>query len=160
MTNNTDIIKVAEFLEREFSNRTGDISVFKNEDGSYELFNRYFIVPDKNKNFTVVIKHTDSCKVFSSLKVAVTWCIFESRRQIRESHRIEELDALLSGLDFSISLHKKLIKSNKDMEKKLIQVAKLSEDQLRKKSMQDELIDYIKNSIYWQKRRFSLDRVK
>jgi hypothetical protein len=49
-----------------------------------------------------------------------------------------------------------MFKKAKKTEDKLIYLAKLNEDKYQKRSMSDELANYIRNSYTWQQQRFGL----
>jgi hypothetical protein len=51
-------------------------------------------------------------------------------------------------------LHTKIFKNSKNSEDKLIFLAKLNEDKLKKKTVTDELYGYINDSKQWQTKRF------
>jgi hypothetical protein len=97
--------------------------------------------------------HTECC--FYTLKHAVAWCTFDKRNMVYQARRILQLDRLLSGLEVDISLHTKIFKNTKDSNDKLIFLAKLSEDKMKKKQFTDELYRYINDSKKWQTQRFN-----
>lgn len=97
--------------------------------------------------------HTE-CR-FNTLKHAVAWCTFDKRNMLYQATRILELDSLLTGLEVDISLHTKIFKNSKDANDKLIFLAKLSEDKMKKKQFTDELYRYIDDSKKWQTKRFN-----
>ena len=152
MNNKFLMDKINAFFSTDLEKTVNNILIIQDETGNYELFNKY-IVSYVNDSITVQIKHTYTVKQFSSLPVAVTWCIFDNRNKIMQSNRIEYLDQLLTGLDSSILLHKKIFKNNKDM--RFISLAKLSEDLYKKKILRKELLNYVSDSKVWQLKQFS-----
>jgi hypothetical protein len=62
----------------------------------------------------------------------------------------------LSSIEVHISIHSKMFKKAKKTEDKLIYLAKLNEDKYQKRSMSEELSNYIRNSYTWQQQRFGL----
>ena len=155
MTSNKIIEKVTKFLTNEFTQTVGNIAIFKNDDGSYELFDRYIISETKNDTFTVSIRNSYTIKIFNSLKNAVTWCTFEKRNKFYQSTRIEQLDTAIGSINVSINIHQTLIKKSKELDKKMIYIAKLNEERLRRKSMATEMNSYIVESKYWQTKKFA-----
>jgi hypothetical protein len=74
---------------------------------------------------------------------------------IVDSNRIYDLDKKVAGLESTIQGHQKLIKSAKNMDDKLIYLAKLGEEKMRKRQLYDELGRYIDTSKSWQTTRFN-----
>lgn len=147
--------KIENFFFKEFHQRVGKMAVFKNSDGSYELFDRYTVVPSNNGAYRVYMNFKTMFKVFYSLKNAVTWCTFEKRNKYRETARIEELDRLIEGIDVSIRVHQNIITRNKKPKDQSIYITKLSEDHLKKKCMMNELASFILDSRIWQDKQFN-----
>ena len=52
MINDKAITKVTNFLSNEYSKNISDIAIFKNQDGTYELFGKYSI-SQVNEDFVV-----------------------------------------------------------------------------------------------------------
>lgn len=151
---NKTITKVVTFLANEYINNVGDICIFKDEDGVYDLFNKYIITTNIDTSFTVESKTNYKKIEFSNLKNAFTWCVFDNKNGIKETDRIECLDKLLSSIDVSIDVHQRLVKRSKTMETKLIYLAKLNEDQLKRKYMLVEMASFMKTSKNVQSKKF------
>jgi hypothetical protein len=149
--------KISQFLKKEFFNKMTEIAMLQNEDGSYDFFNRYTVYSDKN-GVKVYMKYNSDVKLFSSLKNALTWCIFENRTKYTQARRIEYLDHMIAGIDVNIQVHKNLLKKAKDDEYRLIYAAKLSEEQARRRSMVTEMSSFINESKNWQTRKFATKR--
>ena len=146
--------KINQFLSKELFHKMGDIAIFKYKDGTYELFNKYCIVEEKGY-YVIKPKRGIDIKNFSSLRNAVTWCSFDNRNKLIQANRIAYLDTMISGLDANIVVHKHLISRSKDLENKLIYIAKMSEEQAKKKHMVEEMSSFITESKNWQTRKFA-----
>lgn len=155
MINDKTIAKVTNFLSKEFHKNFGNIAIFKNLDGSYDLFDKYTIICESN-SFTVIT--TVESLVFSTLKNAVTWCVYENDKKYARASRIKHLDQMISGTEVAIDMHKKLLKKSKDVEFTLIHIAKLNEEKLKRASMIEEMDSYIQESIYRQTKKFAVKR--
>ena len=131
-----------------------DLIIFQETDGSYQLFNKYSIQKKTDNEYEVSVLTSDKRLYFNSLKNATAWCIFDKRDKFYETRRIEELDSKLGSLEVDIQIHQKLYRAAKTEDAQLIYVAKLSENRLRKKIMQEELAAYTADSKNWQERRF------
>ena len=150
----TDIAdKVLEFLMKEFYQNMTDVAIFKNDDGSYELFNKYYISKTTN-GYKVSLKYFSQQKIFASLKNAVTWCIFENGNKYSQAKRIEFLDQMIEGMEMNMEVHKRLIKKTKDADSRIIYVSKLVEDQAKKKKMVKELASYVTEAKTAQAKKF------
>ena len=132
-----------------------DVIIFQNTDGSYELFNTYCINKTSKDDYIVTMLTTFTTHQFNTLKHAVAWCTFDKRNLLSQANRIIMLDNLLAGIEVDITLHTKIFKNAKNSNDKLIFLAKLSEDKLRKRRFTDELYSYINDSKKWQTNRFN-----
>jgi len=156
MTNAKVIEKLTKFVSKELTDSVGDVAIFKNNDGTYMLFNDYTIYKTDNEDYTV--KNGPESVSLSSLKHAVTWCIYDRRHKTSDTNRIVELDQMLGSVDVAINIHKRLLKKCKNAEDKFIHLAKLSREQTKRKYFQDELLSYINESKKWQKEKFNQKR--
>lgn len=144
--------KINNFFDTDLEKTVQNVIVLQDEYGNYELFNKYHLKLENNF-ISVSSKYSYTVKNFSSLPVAVTWCIFDKRNKIVECKRIEYLDNMLIGIESSILLHKNIIRKNSD--NKFISLAKLSQDQYKRKALLKEMKKFIKDSKNWQMRQFS-----
>lgn len=144
--------------KKELSNKISDLLIFRDEDGSYFLFGKYRIIPDNLGDFQVL---TDNEFVhnFSSLKNAVTWCVFDKNKKYKDIRRIVELDDMLGGIDVSIAQHKRLVEKTVSYDDKSIYLAKLYEEKLKKRTWTEEINTYIKVSKNWQSKKFRENQV-
>ena len=131
-----------------------DISVFQDPNGDYQLFNRYTVRKSKD-GVEVFGPSIVDVLTFNSLKTAVAWCTNDKRVKVSDAKRILELDRCLCGVDADIQQHQKLAKKAKDIDAKLIYLAKLGEDKLKKRLMTAEMDAYVSESRSWQHRRFN-----
>jgi len=148
----TSYKKVETFILKELHVNLSDAAIFKHDDGTYELFNKFMIRKISDYKFLVTTDHEQ--RTFSFLKNAVMWCTFKHRDKFYEMLRIEELDQILSGIDVMIEQHNKLALSATNIENKLIYLAKLNEDKLKKQHLLHEIKQYVLDAKYWQLRRF------
>lgn len=153
--NNAVIEKVEKFFNKEYYSKYKDILIFQNDNGSYELFDKYNIAKTEN-GFIITSKYFSDDKLFFNLKNAVTWCVFDNKNKFHQTKRIEYLDKMLAGVEVNILVHKNLINKSTDIDYKLIYASKLSQEQVRKKEMLEEMDYFIKQSKNWQTRKFAL----
>jgi hypothetical protein len=149
-------IKIEKFFAKELSKNLKDILILKNEDGSYELFGKYKIYTSE-KGYTIAIKDVNTSEyqqLFSSLKHAVTWCVFNQQNRKKDIKRIEELDSIISSLNVTIYQQKRLIEKSKSYDEKCIFLAKLMEEKIKKKNFVNEINGYVLTSKYIQNKKF------
>lgn len=154
--NDKMLAKLEHFLTKELLHTFDDIVIFKNDDGSYELFNKYHIFEDRT-GYKISVNRSSNMKTFSSLKNAVTWCSFDNRNRINQAKRIEQLDQMLIGMDANISVHRNLVNKAKNMEYRLIYIAKMSEEQSKRKRIVEEMTSFINESKNWQTEKFAVN---
>jgi hypothetical protein len=147
--------QLEKLMKTDFVGNLEDVIIFQNPDNSYELFNTYHIDKNKDNEYVVKLHTTFTTHNFNILKHAVAWCTFDKRNMISQANRILKLDNLLAGLDVDISIHSKIFKNSKNSEDRLIVLAKLSEDKLKKRQITQELNMYINDSKRWQNNRFN-----
>lgn len=145
---------IAEFYEKDFIQNHNNLSIFKNPDGSYELYNKYHIVQDTDKKFKVDYPGNIKVKTFYNLKNAVSWCIFDQKNKIYESNRLEQLDQKIDSLTASIKLHNNLINKTSDIDTKIIYFSKISQDEYQRNGMLQELNSLNNLVFYWQSQQF------
>lgn len=145
---------------REIANKIRDLFIVREDDGSYNLFGRYIIIPTKYGSYKVTVQEDNIELDFSLLRYAVTWCVFQKNNRYKEINRIYELDGLLSGLNVSIEQHKKLAIKTKNSDDRFIYLAKLEEDKRKKRLFLNELNNYAEQSKYWQNKKFMENKDK
>ena len=153
-----DVNKIDRKLDKMISNsefaKLQDVVIFKDTDGTFNLFNKYHIKKKDVNDIVVSLNNGDDVNSFFNMKNAVCWCVLDKIGKYHLADRVINLDMHLSSLEVHISIHSKLFKKAKKTEDKLIYLAKLNEDKFQKKTMSDELNQYIANSYSWQQKRF------
>lgn len=141
---------------KDIKSKIHDLLILKDEEGNYHLFGKYIIAFQNDLyNVTVLDEDYVDTYAFSSLKHAVTWCVFEKNRKLKEIKRLVELDSFISSLDVNIAQHKKLVRDpSKSMQLRHIYMAKLCEEKLKKQAALHELHEYVTISKYLQTKKF------
>jgi len=146
--------KLTKTISNQEMEKLSELAILQGPDGSYFLFNQYAI--RKNNDCYIVEKDSIAgTKSFNVLKNAVSWCTYEKQNRIYESNRILDLDNRLASVDSEILVHQKLVKKAKNLEEKLIYLAKLGEEKMERKQITEELSGYVNSSRIWQDKRFS-----
>lgn len=154
MIDSRAIEKIEKFIPKSYIQHLADVIVYQNEDGSYELFNKYRIVKEPKNEYTVYTGGANPLS-FYSLKNAVAWCTYAKRNKILDSDRIHYLDSGLVRVEAMIEQHQRLAKKANTPDNKLIYLAKLTEEKLKKKQMVAEMSGYVHQSIAWQSKQFA-----
>lgn len=154
MIDDRTLAKIEKFIPKSYIKDLEDVIVYQNEDGSYELFNKYKIEKSSDNEYIVYIWGISSL-TFYSLKNAVTWCTYDKRNRVLDSNRIHYLDSGLVRIEAMIEQHQRLVKKANNPDSKLIYLAKLTEEKLHKKHMLSEIGSYINQSKLWQTQRFN-----
>lgn len=155
MTNEKVVNRITGFFDKSFVGKTSDLSIFLIDDGTYEVFGKYYI-KKSNDSYFITGKFNFFEISFSSLKYAITWCIFDKQNKIDKTKRIALLDKMISSCDLAINVHKKLLKTSDELEYTLIHAAKLSEEKRKKYLMLQEMQDYMEESKRWQIQKFAI----
>jgi hypothetical protein len=154
-----DVNKIDRKLDKMISNsefaKLQDVVIFKDTNGTYNLFNKYHIKKKDTNDVVVSLNNGDDVNSFCNMKNAVCWCVLDKIGKYQLANRVIDLDMHLSSVEVHISIHSKLFKKAKKTEDKLIYLAKLNQDKLQQKAMSEELSKYIQDSYVWQQKRFS-----
>lgn len=136
-----------------------ELFITREDNGSYSLFGRYNINRDHMGSYQVTL-HGENYKVeFSSLKNAVTYCVFNQHNKQKDGQRVLDLDELVSSLDFNIEQTTKMYKKANEPRKDILG-AKLTEAKFKKKLALKEIESYINMSKYWQMKKFEENQQK
>lgn len=154
MIDNNTIHRLSEVIPRGDMQSLQDIAIFQDENGDYNLFNKY-VIQRNNHEYTVTIEHSFNTHIFSSLKNATVWCTLDKRNKILEANNMLVLDQRLAGLDSAIVIHSALVKKAKNDEDKLIYLSKLSQERAKKRKVLSEIDHYIQDSKRWQLARMT-----
>lgn len=131
-----------------------DLFIVREDDGTYNLFGKYTIVPERTKLYKVNVLGEPEYYCFSSLRHAVTWCVYEKNNKKNELKRIYELDEIISGFEVTLGQITKML-NKVDKNDKPIFVAKIIEEKYKKQRALREMQQYINISRYWQGKMFA-----
>ena len=131
-----------------------ELFIVQEDDGSYNIFGTYLIKKNDDLYFVSLINDPTILPMdFSSLKYAVTYCVFDKNQKNKENKRLYELDRYIGALNVNIAQHEKMLKKS-TIPDKYIYVAKLNEDKLRKRKFLQELERYLTVSKYLQTNKY------
>ena len=131
-----------------------ELFIVQEDDGSYNIFGTYLIKKNHDLYFVSLIDDPTILPIdFSSLKYAVTYCVFDKNQKNKENKRLCELDRYIGALNVNIAQHEKMLKKSA-IPDKYIYVAKLNEEKLRKRKFLQELDRYLSVSKYLQTNKY------
>jgi len=126
------------------------ITIYQEEDGSYNLYDKYSVVKQPDNTYKVYVSGTHTEKNFYKLKNAAAWCGYDKRQMYKDASRLHQLDQLIFSMDTEIQLHSGLLHTVKDNEQRLIYLSKLTQEKAKKKKFANELSHYIDSYQRWQ----------
>jgi len=147
----------ARMFRQEFSSLTTNL-IWQNENGDYEVFDRYVIMPEKY-GYRVYCSGTD-VGVFSSTKNALSWCIADKYTHYNLARDILLLDNKLSSLTSDISARANLADRSKQPLFRETVETKLETKIIRKKQVEQQLTKCVNFAKYCQQRGFNNETVR
>lgn len=148
------LTKLEKIISKKEIDALKNIVIFKESDGTYNLYDKYLINKTHDGLYVVSVIGTYTEKNFYKLKNAVAWCSYDKRNLFKGAKRLHQLDQMIFSMDTEIQLHTKLLKKAKDDDYKIIYLSKLSQDKAKKRKFSDELGRYLTEYQNWQTRLF------
>lgn len=127
-------------------------TIWRNDDGSYEVFGHYRIVPEQSK-YRVYCSATD-VGVFNTTKTALSWCIADKHRAYNLAREILETDIKLGTLTNDINIRASVADRSKNFEFRDNIGTKLETKIIRKKQLENQLTKSVNWAKYIQQRGF------
>ena len=154
---NNKKVKVEKFLTKQLTttNYTSNILLLQVDDNNHILFGKYAITKENNSYILRMDNDDDKERTFSTLKTAVTWCVFNERKKTVECKQIEQIDCKLSSLEVDILQKTKVLNNTKDEKFKFVYISKIEEDNMKKKILLKQLNRFINISKAWQDKKFN-----
>jgi len=144
--------KLERFFEQSIYTGALNISVLKNHNNEYLLFGKYLIKQDKGLYLVTV--EDGNTSLFSTLKVAATWCVFHDKNLITECKEIEKIDFKLASMETEIVQYNKILDKSKDEQVRMLYYSKIENGEDKKKILVEKLNKYINMSKRWQNNRY------
>lgn len=140
-------------IANELTLQLRDVMMFRNNDGTYELYNKYSIQKIHN-GYRVSLLHGFNHQTFATLRNALSWCIYDYRNKIVDCNRIADLDRRFVSSTINHDIHTRLLKRAKTIEDISLYTAKIAEDDLIRKDVMRKLEAYIQEAHRWQQKKF------
>jgi len=143
-------------VERMFRQEFRDLMpnvIWQNDDGIYEVFGRYRIVPETS-GFRVFCSATD-VGVFSTTRSALSWCIADKNQAYNLARELQELDRKLAALNNDIAVRTAMAERSRRWEFRDPVAIKLETKIIRRKQVENRLAKCIDWAKYSQQRGFN-----
>jgi hypothetical protein len=138
-------------IQAEFKNSESNI-LWQNEDGDYELFGRYRIV-SANPGYRVYYSEQEA-GVFSSTRIAVSWCIADKYGNYKLAQELLTIDRKLELLKNDIFVRSAVADCSKKAQFREDIGTKLETKIIYKKVLEIELTKCVNWAKYRQQRGF------
>jgi hypothetical protein len=127
--------------------------IWQNNDGEYEVFGHYKIVPEKN-GFRVFCSATDE-GIFATTRSALGWCIADKNRAYNLARELKELDNKLTALNNDIAVRTAIAERSHRWDFRDPVAVKLETKIIRRKQVENRLAKCIDWAKYTQQRGFT-----
>jgi hypothetical protein len=148
--------KIKRFFSKELSKDIQSIMLLEASDGTYLAFGKYSILPIKDCYEVLTIKEPwRTNPVFSNLKIALAWCVYDKYCMVKEANRLPHIDTELSGIQINLAVLQQKLKKTSSTEDKFIYLAKMQESKYKKAQILKELNHHIGITSLWQKEKLN-----
>jgi hypothetical protein len=133
-------------------------TIWKNTDGSYQVFGHYCIVPE-HPGYRVFCAATE-IGLFYSTKTAMSWCVADKYKNYNLARELYNTDSKLNSLinDINVRIYLGDHSKTPDFQEKV--GTKLETKIIRKKQLENQLAKYISWAKYTQQRGFNNETVR
>jgi hypothetical protein len=144
--------QVERMFRKEFSELMPNV-IWKNDDGVYEVFGHYRIVPE-SAGFRVFCSATD-VGIFGTTRSALSWCIADKKKAYNLARELKELDNKLTALNNDIAVRTAIAERSSCWEFRDPVATKLETKIIRRKQVENQLAKCISWAKYTQQRGFT-----
>jgi hypothetical protein len=144
--------EIERVFRQEFRNLLPNM-IWQNDDGTYEVFDRYRIVPESGE-YRVFCSATD-VGIFATTRTALSWCIADKNQAYNLARELQELDRKLTTLDNDITVRTALAERSRRWDFRDPVGTKLETKIIRKKQVENRLAKCINWAKYTQQRGFT-----
>ena len=132
--------------------------IFKDDDGIYNLFGKYRIVPEKHQYR--VFCHATEVGTFNSTRTALSWCIADKYQNYTLARDLQATDAKLTHLSNDISARAAVGDQSKNPLFRESILTKLETKIIHKKQLENQLTNCVNWAKYIQQRGFNNETVR
>jgi hypothetical protein len=144
--------EIERMFRREFQDFLPNI-IWQNDNGIYEVFDRYRIVPEQGQ-YRVFCSATD-IGLFSTTRTALSWCIADKNRAYNLARELQELDRKLATLGNDVAVRSAIAERSHRWDFRDPVGTKLETKIIRKKQIENRLAKCVNWAKYTQQRGFT-----
>jgi hypothetical protein len=144
--------QLEQLFRQEFSGLLPNM-IWETDDGGYEVFGRYRIVPE-NFGFRVFCSATD-VGVFSNTRTALSWCIADKHCAYNTARELLTVDNKLASLTADIATRAAIGDRSRNPELRETILTKLESKIIHKKQLENQLTNCVNWAKYCQQRGFN-----
>ena len=143
--------EVERLFRQEFKDLMPNV-IWQNDNGVYEVFDRYTIIPEQH-GFRVFCHATD-VGVFAHTRTALSWCIADKNRAYNTARELLTVDNKLSALKSDIAIRAAIGDRAQNPALREIILTKLESKIIHKKQLENQLTKCVNWAKYCQQRGF------
>lgn len=128
------------------------VLVWQNEDGEYEAFGKYRIVPE-NPGYRVYI-NDDEQGFFNSTRTALSWCVADKYRRYNLAKDLLALDNMLANINNDIFVRAGVASRSRDVQQRENIETKLESKIIHKRAIESQLNKCVNWAKYLQQKGF------
>ena len=128
------------------------VLVWQNEDGEYEAFGKYRIVPEK-PGYTVYINN-DQQGFFNSTRTAISWCVADKYQKFNLARDLLLFDNVLANISNDIFVRAGVANKTRDLDIKEKIETKLQPKIIQKRVLEQQLNKCVNWAKYLQQKGF------
>ena len=146
--------KLQQIVESDFDQLKSNVIIA--QDNQYHVFDQYIIdkVPDKTYR---VAKNRYVDKNFSTLPVALSWCIADKHQKTNLAYSIQKLDQERVRIAADVFVRETLLKNIKDPDRREITYIKITAKKQGLTAVENRLAKCVSLAKYYQIRGFNRD---
>jgi hypothetical protein len=146
--------KLQQIIEPEFEQLKSNMIMV--QDNQYHVFDQYTIEKSADDNYSVARQRRVD-KIFSTLPVALSWCIADKHQNNTLAYAIQNLDQERVRIAADVFVRESLLKQIKDPNRREITHIKISAKKQGLKSVENRLAKCVSLAKYYQIRGFNCD---
>ena len=146
--------KLQQILEPEYNQLKSNMIMA--QDNQYHVFDQYTIEKSADNTYSVA-RHRYVNKIFSTLPVALSWCIADKHQNSQLAYAIQDLDRERLRISADVFVRESLLKQIKDPERKEITYIKITAKKQGLKAVENRLAKCVSLAKYYQIRGFNCD---
>ena len=126
------------------------------QDNQYHVFDQYTIEKSSNNTYSVARQRYVN-KIFSTLPVALSWCIADKIQNSQLAYTIQNLDQERVRISADVFIRESLLKQIQDPERREITYIKITAKKQGLKAVENRLAKCVSLAKYYQIRGFNCD---